>query len=153
MAASSRRLAGLTLLALPILLLAGLFAWAGATSSLAAEGADSPTGIARAFIADVNAGDCPAALRLVSSSPLHVQTPTCNGFTANSVTISSCNYSLGALPKGEPRVLPGFDNLVAVYAKCVASSSVTTTPSIPIQIVFLTAVSSSTGSLQILDVR
>lgn len=133
--------------------MAALFAWAGATSPLEAQGANDPIGITKAFIADVNAGDCQAALKLISSSALHAQAPTCSGFTANSVSISSCSYSLGALPSGVLHAVPGFENLQAVYAKCTASSSVATSPSLPIQVVVLTAVNSSSGALQILDVR
>jgi hypothetical protein len=113
MASDSRRRAGLALIALPVLAMMGLFAWAGSLST-----AGSPTAIAQAFVADYNAGDCHAALGLVGASPLYSSPPSCAGFRP-AAPLTSCTYGTGVPPAGDSaRVAATYRNLAAVDVRC-----------------------------------
>ncbi|MDA8039259.1 MAG: hypothetical protein M0Z69_08880 [Actinomycetota bacterium] len=152
MASASRRHGALVLLALPVLAMMGLFAWSGSLSAQAAQGADSPIGIAQAFVNDINSGDCASAIALIGSSTLHRTAPSCQGFT-NAVLLSSCSYRLGTQPPASYAArVSGYADLSAVDVNCSARSSTASSGlAVPMHLEIVTAVSAADGVLRIID--
>lgn len=154
MASASRRRGALVLLALPVVAMMGLFAWSGSVSAQAAQGAGSPIGIARAFVNDINSGDCTSAIALIGSSPLHRTLPSCQGFS-NAVSLSGCSYQLGTPPPAPYAArVSGYGDLSAVDVTCSARSSTGSSGlAVPMHLEIVTAVSAAGAALRIVDFR
>lgn len=129
----------------------GLFAWAGTESVEAAQGLTSPVVIAQAFVADVNAHDCQALIGLVGSSALHPRQPSCAEFPSTGLSLKNCTYVMGTPPPASyTSRLTGYSDVNTVDTQCQAVVHGLT---VPFHFVFVTAVSSSDGSLRIVDAR
>ena len=130
----------MALLALPILGMMGLFAWAGSLSS-----AGTPVGLAEEFVAYLNGGNCRAAIGLIGESPMHPSPPTCRGFS-DALQLTACTYSSGSDALG----VAGYGDVTVVYVNCRASSHGLT---VPVALQVVTGERLSSRQVRIVDFR
>lgn len=130
----------MALLALPILGMMGLFAWAGSLSS-----AGTPAGLAQEFVADLNGGNCLAAIGLIGESPMHPNPPTCRGFS-DELQLTACTYTSGSHGRG----IAGYRDVTIVYVNCRASSHGLT---VPVALQVVTGERLSSRQVRIVDFR